>query len=71
MAVICWVTGLGELGLDVCSSGGVPAASVLGSEAALSTVVPDDAGDPAGDVAAFSPGGLDRPPPCCLCRCSL
>lgn len=22
-------------------------------------------------VVPLSPGGLDRPPPCCLCRCSL
>lgn len=38
--------------LVVCSSGGVPATSVLGSEVVLSTVVPADPGDPAGEVAA-------------------
>lgn len=38
--------------LVVCSSGGVPATSVLGSEVVLSTVTPADPGDPAGDVAA-------------------
>lgn len=38
--------------LLVCSSGGVPATSVLGSEVVLSTVTPAEPGDPAGDVAA-------------------
>lgn len=38
--------------LVVCSSGGVPATSALGSEVVLSTVTPADPGDPAGDVAA-------------------
>ncbi|TNN46605.1 hypothetical protein EYF80_043192 [Liparis tanakae] len=39
--------------LAVCSSGGAPATSVLGSEVVLSTVTPpDDPGDPAGDAAA-------------------
>lgn len=38
--------------LVVCSSGGVPATSVLGSEVVLSTVAPADPGDPAGEVAA-------------------
>lgn len=38
--------------LAVCSSGGVPATSVLGSEGALSTVTLADPGDPTGDVAA-------------------
>lgn len=38
--------------LGVCSSGGVPATSVLGSEVVFSTVTPADPGDPAGDVAA-------------------
>lgn len=38
--------------LLVCSSGGVPATSVLGSEVVLSTFTPADPGDPAGDVAA-------------------
>lgn len=35
--------------LVICSSGGVPATSALGSEVVLSTVTP---ADPAGDVAA-------------------
>lgn len=46
--------------LVVCSSGGVPATSVLGSEGALSTVTPEDPGDPAGDVAAVWEGGTEE-----------